>query len=275
MSDIPLSTIPPRESTGPGAWLRSVVAIGIRDGLGFFRRPQGFAFLAVFSLIAGFFFYHQMVTFSTICSHAGPSPAIRRQISVNEQVIGSFIMDICIMLMIMVPVITTRSFAEEEEEGTASLLLTSPVGPWAITLGKFLGSLIPVWSLVLLITPHILSVFLLGEPETLPVISGLGSLLLLTAVMAALGNMASALARSRIISMALALGFFLVFWIMGWSDGYSQGAASILIQLSTSLRVRAMTAGMVTLSDLLFFPSLVLASLALTVSLLRLRRWRD
>jgi ABC-2 type transport system permease protein len=253
----------------------NVLRIAFRDGLGFFRRPQGFAFLAVFALIAGFFFYNQIVTFSTICSHAGPSPALRRQLSINEQVISSFFMDICIVLMIMVPMITTRSFADEEESGSITLLLTAPVSPWSLVTGKFIGSLIPIWTMILITLPHVISTFILADPELLPVLSGYAGLFLLSMAMAALGNMASAFAGTRVFSMAGGFGIFLLFWIVGWSDGYSEGTVAVLSRLSTSIHLRTLMSGMVTLSDILFFPSLVLAALCMTVAALKIRKWRD
>ena len=41
------------------------------------------------------------------------------------------------MLLLYIPVLTMRSFAEERRTRTDQLLLTSPVSVWEIVLGKF------------------------------------------------------------------------------------------------------------------------------------------
>ena len=44
-------------------------------------------------------------------------------------------------LLIIVPIITMRMFAEERKNGTEQLLITSPRSMVSITLGKFLAAI--------------------------------------------------------------------------------------------------------------------------------------
>ena len=47
-----------------------------------------------------------------------------------------------IILLVVSPVITMRTFAAEKSSGTYEALMTTPVGDWQVVLAKFTGALI-------------------------------------------------------------------------------------------------------------------------------------
>ena len=65
-----------------------------------------------------------------------------QRLNLNEFVIAPLLHNLSVVLVILVPVITMRSFAEEKRSGTYELLMTSPLSITEIVLGKFLGAFV-------------------------------------------------------------------------------------------------------------------------------------
>src|SRR5205807_3315709 len=87
----------------------------------YFRSPIAYYVVAVFLLGTGYFFlYNVFLTGETTMA-------------------GTF-QNMGILLLTLVPVISMRLFSAEYSAGTAELLLTLPLSPWQIVLGKYLGA---------------------------------------------------------------------------------------------------------------------------------------
>ena len=116
---------------------------------------------------------------------------------------------ILIAFLILVPVLTMRTLAEERRQKTDQLLLTSPVSVSRIVLGKYLA-LISVYAvpvLVLAFYPLIISQFgTVAFPETYCALLGF---FLLGAAYLAVGLFISSLTESQVI--AAVLTFFALF----------------------------------------------------------------
>lgn len=111
-------------------------------------------------------------------------------------------------LLILVPLITMRSFAEERRTGTLGALMTTPTSPMAIVLGKFLAAYalyIFLWTLAL--AYPISAWFLLKDLYPDPRLLAIGSLLggavfvaLSGLLYVAVGILSSSLTRSMLVS---------------------------------------------------------------------------
>ncbi len=116
--------------------------------------------------------------------------------------------------LILVPAITMRIWSEERREGTIELLMTLPLRPTEVILGKFFAAwaFISVALLGTLIVPIAVSRF--GALDLGPVVGGyLGSFLLGGAYLA-IGMCVSALSKNQILSFILTalvcLGFLAI-----------------------------------------------------------------
>ena len=92
------------------------------------------------------------------------------------------------LLLLLVPVITMRLFAEERRVGTLELLLTSPVREIEVVLAKYLASLLVVAVMLVLTLPYPITLEIFGEPAWGPVYSGYLGLILLGATLVASGT---------------------------------------------------------------------------------------
>ena len=88
-----------------------------------------------------------------------------QQINLNQRVIEPMLHNLAIVLVILVPAITMRTFAEEKRTGTYELLLTAPIRTGEIVAGKFIAA--AAFMLIMIglagIFPLILVAF--GNPE--------------------------------------------------------------------------------------------------------------
>ena len=129
--------------------MKNVLWIARRELATYFVSPLAYLILAVFVLVIGLSFSLNLIAFANECLVYGSNPYYLQQLNVNEQVVrplfGGFVP---VFLLILFPAITMRLLPEEKRQGTAELILTSPVTSAQIVLGKYLGAL--VVSLVML-----------------------------------------------------------------------------------------------------------------------------
>ncbi|WP_413512566.1 gliding motility-associated ABC transporter permease subunit GldF [Myroides odoratus] len=172
------------------------------------------------------------------------------------------------VFLFLIPAVTMRSFSEEIKQGTIELLLTKPLSPWQIVLGKFLGVLALV---VLAILPTIVYVWVLQEyilaGQTFDLGSVIGSylgLVFLGAAYVSMGIFASSLTSNQVVSFILAVLFCLVA-SYGFSMLDTFKAFSGLSKLGVNAHFSSISKGVIDTRDLLYFISFSAVFLSLTV----------
>ena len=112
----------------------------------YFLSPIGYVFVGLFLLMASLFFYSEvLVTGSTMFSNIFYS--------------------LSTILIMIVPLLTMRTFSEERKDGTEQLLLTAPRSVTSIVLGKFFAALIVLLIAVLLTFTYYIILMFLGNPN--------------------------------------------------------------------------------------------------------------
>jgi ABC-2 type transport system permease protein len=109
-------------------------AIYRREMLSLWVTPLAWVLLAVFLILQGGIFYNIVLHFSNLTElslDSGPLEAFFGQQSVL----------ISMTLLLLCPALSMRLFAEERRSGTIEALLTAPVTPVAVVLGKYLATL--------------------------------------------------------------------------------------------------------------------------------------
>jgi ABC-2 type transport system permease protein len=186
-----------------------------------------------------------------------------------------------LLLVAFVPAITMRSWAEEHAQHTFELLLTLPLQPLQVVLGKFVAALAFLALTLVGTTPIVIMLLSLGRPDLGVIAASYLGALLLGALFLAVGLLASALTRDQVVAFVLAalLGVVLVASghprVVEVLDGLAP-ALQIGTGLRTSLaalpRYEALTTGLVRLADLVYFALMCILFLALnTVALQRSR----
>jgi ABC-2 type transport system permease protein len=120
---------------------------------------------------------------------------------------------IALLLMMLIPMFTMRSIAEERRNQTLTLLLSSPLSSAQIVLGKFVGLMLFLMVLMAS-TPLMLYTLQLGTPLDHGLLwSNVLGLLLLSACYASLGLYISSLTNQPIIAAIGALAVLVGLWL--------------------------------------------------------------
>jgi ABC-2 type transport system permease protein len=257
--------------------LRNVFTIAGRELRSLFTSPVAFVVLAGFLLLGGWFFYNLLARFSMLVSlysstQMGGGDA---GLNLNEIVIAPLLHNLAIILVILVPMITMRSFAEERRTGTMELLLTSPISTAQLVLGKFLGIACFVSLMVATTMVYGLILSLYGNPEIPVMLAGYAGLLLLAFTLVAIGLFASSLTENQIIAAVTGLVAMLLLFIIAWpANAAGDVLGPVLEYLSVMEHFDTMVRGILSSSDLIYFTSMIAGWIFLTQRSIESLRWR-
>ncbi|HJU28430.1 MAG TPA: ABC transporter permease subunit, partial [Candidatus Binataceae bacterium] len=198
-----------------------------------------------------------------------------QQMNLNTRVIDPLLHDLSIVLVIVMPALTMRVFAEEKRTGTYELLLTAPVRTGEIVAGKFIATAVFTLIMVALawIFPIILMIF--GNPEVGVMFAGYVALALLALSFAAVGLFTSSLTQNQIIAAISSFGLLILLYVISWPAEAGGGVVwSLLKYLSLPEHFSTMVRGVVETADIVFFLSVILLALFLTQRSVESARWR-
>jgi ABC-2 type transport system permease protein len=231
-------------------------AIAQRELRSYFVSPVAYVVGALFLLISGFLF-------SIILGQT--SEASMRPLFGNFAVIFLFI----------VPALTMRLLAEEQRTGTLELLLTAPVRDVELVLGKFLGVLLLLLILLAITGVYPAILLLAGNPDRGPILAGYLGVFLQGAAFLAIGLFASSLTQNQIIAALLAFVILLLLWLAEALSQFTGGRIGDLFRfLSITRHFDEFPRGIVDSRHLIYFLSIIGASLFFTVLAVQARRWR-
>jgi ABC-2 type transport system permease protein len=185
------------------------------------------------------------------------------------------------VFLFLIPAVTMRTLAEENQNGTIELLVTRPISDWQIVGGKFLASLTLVAFALLPTLLYYASVYFLGATrgnlDSGGILGSYIGLLFLAAAFTAIGVFASSLTTNQIVAFVLAT--FLCFFAYLAFDFLSQlpsfyGRIDDLIQsFGIQYHYSSMSRGVLDTRDLVYFLSLIGLFLAATVLSVGRRKW--
>jgi ABC-2 type transport system permease protein len=184
------------------------------------------------------------------------------------------------VFIFLISAITMRSFSEEIKQGTFEVLSTKPITDVQIVLGKYLASVSLIVFAILPTLLYFYSVYQLGLPKgNVDVGATLGSyigLVLLGASYAAIGVFSSAVTPNQIVAFILSM--FLCFFVYVGFDQLSNlslfgGLDSWVQSLGIQVHYDSVSRGVVDTRDLVYFGSIVVFFLGLTLVVLDSRKW--
>ena len=255
--------------------MRSAWIIAKRDLGSFFNSPIFYVVTTVFLIIYSFIFFNILNFFSFQSFQARQLQAMGMNLNLNEMVVEPSLQNMSVILLMIIPIITMRSFADEKKMKTFRLLLSSPVHLREIILGKFLACMIVVAVMILLSSYSVGFLFLLGEPEPGPVVTGYLGVLLMAGCFVSAGIFASSLTDNQIVAAVLTFGFSLFMWGIGWgAQATGSTAGQVLQYISIVDHLERFLKGLVNTSDLVYYLSFILFNLFLCHRVLDSNRWR-
>jgi ABC-2 type transport system permease protein len=257
--------------------MRNTLVIAGKELQGYFVQPVAYVVLTVFLLLGGWFFFSLLRQFDEmvqLIQMMGQGQQLQ-QMNLNARVIEPLLHDLSIVLVIVMPALTMRVFAEEKRTGTYELLLTAPVRTGEIVAGKFIAS--AAFTLIMIalswIFPLILMIF--GNPEVGVMFAGYVGLALLAVTFVAVGLFTSSLTQNQIIAAISSFGLLILLFVISWPADSGGGLLwGLLKYMSLPEHFSTLVRGVIDTSDLVFFLSLILVSLFLTQRSVESARWR-
>jgi ABC-2 type transport system permease protein len=241
--------------------VRNVAIIVRRELAGYFRTPSGYLIAAATLLVQGLMFN---------------SLALGGGAKLSAQVLQDFLRyssgttTVCAVLLAM------RLFAEERQSGTIVLLYTSPVREAQIVLGKFLSAFVVLTVITLLSLYLPALIFVHGKVSIGHIAGGYMGLLCVGAATLALGVLGSALARNQLVAGVIAaLLIFVLFLSWSLSRVVDPPLGTVIAHFSLyEKHFFPFMRGLIQLSDLVYYASVVYLALLTATRVVERQRWQ-
>jgi ABC-2 type transport system permease protein len=268
--------------------MRTILAIARKELTVYLTTPWAWVVFTATSFLTSMFFLNDLLEFKRVqdrvraepggWSSIGPEGQIFRNLT--DGVIVNLWGTVLVITLFVAPFLSMRLFAEERRQKTFELLMTTPIRPIEIVLGKYLGALGVIFCTlgVTIVFPIILAVIGQGESgsalEWSTVLLGYFGMLLWGATLMAVGMFISSLTESQmvaaLVSFAIALGWML---LSAFAQGAEEPLHSVLAYLSFDTQLQGLLKGLLDLRPLVFFSSIIALFVLLTHRSIEAQRW--
>jgi ABC-2 type transport system permease protein len=256
--------------------MSKALTIASKEYKTYFSGPVAYVVAALFTFLMSWMFVQIFFAFAQRSLMMMMQGGGKGGMSLNDYVFGPHFGNVNVVLLIMIPALTMRLFAEEKKNRTLDLLMTSPLTATDIVLGKFLGGLGVVWTILAILAVYPLSASLFAHFDAGPVYTSFLGMALISAVYVSIGVFASSLTESVIIAYFLAFVIELFFWVIGWASQSMDGATAqgVFNYLSIVTHFGDFTKGMIDTSGVIYYLSLVFFFCFLSHRAVESARWR-
>lgn len=236
----------------------SLVAVVRRELIALAMNPYTYVVASAYLVISGIFFAATFLSTRL--------PDLERYFS-----------NIGATLVVLVPLVASRSFADERRTGVLDLQMSWPVARWKLAVGKFAANTTFLIALVSVMWVYVRHLSVLTDIEVGKSVAEYLGLVLLVVSFSGIAHAISARSSTTPGAAFLGFGALLTLWVIDVIPGWL-GNASIagfrLNSLAPTLRLEPFGRGVVTLHDTLFFLGLAVGGVALAAQAISDRRPR-
>ncbi len=190
-----------------------ILTIARREFTSMFISPLAWIMLAVIQAILSWMFLAQIENFFTIQPQLMD---LQNTPGVTDIIVTPIFSLAAIILLMVMPLLTMRTIAEEKKNKTIYLLFSAPISITQLVLGKYLGLIyfILVLTSMLMLMP--ISLLLGTQLDVGKLVSIYLGMILLLASFASIGLYLSSLTDSQTIAAVSTFGALLMLWIIEW-----------------------------------------------------------
>ena len=257
--------------------MSNIVTLTRKELRSYFQSPIAYIFIVIFLLVSGAIFSLRFTLFYHDSLEIARNPYLMQQygLNVTEHVLEPMIFTLNFLSLLMIPMLTMRSFAEDKKTGMIELLLTYPVRGIEVAISKFLGcySVYVCLIALTLLYPALSARF--ADPEWGSIAMGYLGLLLSGAAFVSLGIFISSLTENQIIAVAVSYGLLLLFWLLGAADNLMpQPYNLVLTDLSLFKHIEDFAGGVLDTHDLMYYLNFAVLFMFLTLQSLEVTKWK-
>jgi ABC-2 type transport system permease protein len=239
-----------------------------RELFTFFVTPLAWVLIVVFLVVQGMHFF-------LLIDHFAHDPGVAGDETPLSAFFGNTVL-LYVVLFVLVPPMTMRSFAEERRSGTIETLMTAPVSSAGVVLAKYAAVLV---TYVAMWCPTVLYLVILqrtGELDWRAAASAYLGVFLVGAGYLSLGLCASALTRSQFLAMIGTAFVLLVLFILGVGEFVTREGSTmhaICAHVSVWAHMNDFASGIVDSRHLVFYGTLVVLPLFVATRAVEAWRW--
>jgi ABC-2 type transport system permease protein len=233
--------------------MQKILTIAKKELGWYFNTPVGYVLLGLFAALANFLVVRDVL--------------LRQQADLS----ALFVL-LPWLLMVLIAAVCARAIAEEKKSGTLEVLLTLPIKKSELILGKFLG--LGIFGLIAILTtlPVVGIVALLGNPDIGVIIAGYLASFLFALSLLSIGIFISTTSTNQVAAVFISIIVFFVIMVIGnpiITDQVPRVARNAFFFISPVARYESMARGVVDLRDVVYFASVVMGFLYLSVETLK------
>lgn len=256
--------------------MQNILAIWQREMKSYFVSPIAYVVLTVFLFLSGFFFFSYLAQVIQATMMQAQFGQASQPIDVPGIIVRAVLQTISVVLLFVVPMLTMGLFAEEKKRGTIELLLTSPVGHFQAIAGKYLASLTFLLIMLLANAVTILPLFIHGEPDLNPILSGYLGMFLYGMTLLAIGLFISTLTENQIVAVIITFGVSLALFVIESFSASAVGVTKNVIDyLSVISHLEDFIKGVVDTSHIIYYITFAFVGLFLAYRSLESMRWKS
>jgi ABC-2 type transport system permease protein len=239
-----------------------------RELFAFFVTPLAWVLICVFLIVQGMHFFLLVDNFAR-------QPEVTSDQTIVQAFFGNTVL-LYIVILLLLPPMTMRLFAEERRSGTIEPLMTAPVSSLSVVLAKYaavLTTYVAMWM------PTILYLVILRRTGDIDWHVAGASYLGVTLVGAgylSIGLMMSAITKSQLLAFILTALVLLGFFILGIGEFVTPEGTTIhelCVHVSVWAQMNDFATGIVDSRRLVFDGTLILLPLFVTTRIVDSWRW--
>lgn len=230
----------------------------------YFTTPTGYIFMAIFLALSGFIF-----SLTTL--------------QVQESEISLYCMIMMFVYIVVLPLLTMKSLAEEKKSRTEQLLMTAPVSLTNMILAKFLAAITMFIGTLLISSLNFYTLYKFAElnykdEPTINAAILFGNVLALFLIgmsFIAIGIFVSALTENQFIAAVSTIGILLFLLVIGFLNSFigSYIIRTMISWVSIFNRYQNFTYGVFDINATIYYLSITIVFLFLTIRIYEKRRW--
>lgn len=240
---------------------QSIQRITAKELTLFFTSPVAYLFLGTFAAVTLFVFFWGETFFSRNIADVRP-----------------LFEWMPILLIFLSGALTMRLWSEERRSGTLEHILTQPVAIWKFVLAKFMACFILLLVALVVTLPLPMTVSMVADLDWGPVLTGYLATLMLGSAYISIGLFVSSRSDNQVVSLISATALCGLLYLVGApaiTDFFGNQSGEWLRAIGTGSRFDDITRGVIDVSDLAYYMSLVVIFLVLNTYSLERERWAN
>lgn len=233
-----------------------MLAIYKRELRSYFTTPIGYIFAAVYLCLSAAVF-----CFTTLYSLSADTT--------------TYFSVMIFAFVVLLPLLTMKSFSEERKSKTEQLFLSAPVTLTGVVLAKFLSAFTVFFGCTLLSSLNFIILFTHAQPSAALILGNLLALVLVGMAFLAIGIFISTLTESQLSASVITISVLLLFLVIGFLNNFigAPWLRFIISGISVFTRFQNFANGIFDVAALVYYLSITAVFLFLAVRVYDRRRY--